>query len=67
MPVPRRAELNKRRMRQEKLAKLRKRYHAAKSEADKAKILQKVFKLAPWLSTEQFLLTSTSSGKQAEK
>ena len=41
--------------RKRKLAKLRQEYLAAKSQEKKEKILEKVSKIAPWLSKEEFL------------
>ncbi len=60
MPVERKKEVRKRRVRRAKLAKLRKRYQAAKTEEEKSKILQKVSQVAPGLTLEQFL----SGGKR---
>jgi hypothetical protein len=63
MSLIRRVELNRRRIRREKLAKLRDRYQKAKTEAEKASIREKVSKIAPWLSMDQFLLTATTENK----
>jgi len=41
--------------REEKLKKLRKKYQAVKEKRGKEKILEKVKKIAPWLSEEEFL------------
>ena len=41
--------------RQAKLTKLRKAYTNAKDSGKKEQILEKVFKLTPWLSKEEFL------------
>lgn len=53
----RRWEIRRRRNRRKKLAKLRLRYAAARSNAEKEKILSKVFRVAPTVSREQFLAT----------
>ncbi len=53
----REAEIRRRRKRKEKLEKLRKKYQEAKAEEEKRKILEKVSKIAPWLSQEEFLAT----------
>ena len=47
--------LHQRRKRKEKYRRLRKAYLEAKSEAEKERILQKVKRIAPWLSREEFL------------
>ncbi len=47
MPVQREKELRRRRARRKKVAKLRRRYAAAKSEAERAAILEKLAKTAP--------------------
>jgi len=49
-----------RKKRKRKLAKLRQEYSTAKSQEKKEKILEKVSKIAPSLSQEEFL-TPTSS------
>jgi hypothetical protein len=41
--------------RRAKLARLRKKYQAAVMDSDKERILEKVFKIAPYLSKEEFL------------
>ena len=51
----RRNELHRRRARREHLKKLRERYARAKTTAEREKILQKVARVAPCVSTEQFL------------
>ncbi len=52
---PRVTELNRRRKRREKYKKLRQKYISTKTQSEKEKILQKVNKIAPWLSPEEFL------------
>lgn len=47
MPVIRRTELHRRRVRQAKLAKLRRRYRETKGHEEKAKILAKAARVAP--------------------
>ncbi len=51
----RQREIRQRRNRKEKLKKLREKYLSAKTPEEKAKILEKVAKIAPWLSEEEFL------------
>jgi hypothetical protein len=51
----RRNEIHARRGRRRHLQKLRERYAKAKTNADKDKILEKVSRVAPGLSSEQFL------------
>lgn len=53
--VIRHKELRQRRARKEKLAKLRDRYASAKSEGERAAILDKMHRVAPWLSQDEFL------------
>lgn len=48
-------EIRRRRTRKEKIAKLRRRYAATKAEADHKKILEKMRRVAPTLSAEEFL------------
>jgi hypothetical protein len=56
MPRPiRRNELHRRRVRRQRLKKLRERYARAKTNAEKEQILQKVSRVAPCVSTEEFL------------
>jgi hypothetical protein len=59
--------IQRKRRRKEKLRKLRKKYKLAKTEQEKKKILEKVKKIAPWLSEEEFLPSSESSNSFAEK
>ncbi|MFQ5540360.1 MAG: DUF6800 family protein [Candidatus Binatia bacterium] len=47
MPLPRKSELRRRRVRRKKLAKLRRLYREAKTQEQKAKVLAKVSKVAP--------------------
>jgi hypothetical protein len=51
----RKTEIHRRRKRREKLRKLRSRYSLAKTNQEKEKILEKVKRIAPWLSEEEFL------------
>lgn len=48
-------EIRKRKKRREKLAKLRDGYSLAKTKGAKEKILEKLKKIAPHLSEEEFL------------
>jgi hypothetical protein len=56
----RRSELRRRRARQEKVTLLRKRYAAASSESDRNRILDKVKKVAPTLTPDEFTQTATA-------
>lgn len=47
--------IQRKKRRREKLKKLRARYFQAKTEKEKNLILEKVKKIAPWLSEEEFL------------
>ncbi len=49
------SEMNRRSQRHAKLAKLRVRFTAAKNDDEKNVILDKVGRIAPWLSHEEFL------------
>jgi len=51
----RKTEIHRRQKRAEKLYKLRLKFKEAKSEEEKKKILEKVFKIAPHLSQKEFL------------
>ncbi len=50
--------IHRRRVRKRKLRYLRKKYSLAKSNQEKEKLLEKVRKIAPWLSQEEFLKKS---------
>ncbi len=47
--------IRRRRARKEKIAKLRQRYAASTSDAERTRILEKLKKLSPLMSREQFL------------
>jgi hypothetical protein len=51
----RRNELHARRVRRHRLKQLRERFAKAKTSAEKEKILEKVQRVAPTLSSEQFI------------
>ena len=51
----RKTEIHQRRVRKEKLKKLRAKFTLAKTSQEKEKILEKVKRIAPWLSEEEFL------------
>lgn len=51
---------------QSKLAKLRRKYAEAKYSQEKEKILEKVFRLTPWLSKNEFL-TPLDKGKTKDQ
>jgi len=55
MKKHRQDQLVKHRKRKEKLRKLRAKYSLAGSDEEKKKIMEKVRKIAPWLSPEEFL------------
>jgi hypothetical protein len=50
MPIQRGKELRRRRTRRKKVARLRQRYAAARSEVERAAILEKLSKVAPGLT-----------------
>lgn len=54
-PKRRSMKIKQAQKRAKKLAKLRQLYLRAKTEQEKEKVLEKVFKIAPWLSREEFL------------
>ena len=54
-PKRRRFQIRQRQKRREKLRKLREKYTKARSEKERETVLEKVFKIAPWLSKEEFL------------
>ncbi len=51
----RKIEIHRRRVRREKLKKLREKYKSAQTEEEKKKIIEKMKKITPWLSEEEFL------------
>jgi len=55
LPKRRKFKIKKRQKRRKKLAKLRELYSKTKSKKEKQKILEKVVKIAPYLSEEVFL------------
>lgn len=59
----RRSELRRRHARKEKVVLLRKRYSAATSESDRNRILEKLKKVAPTLSADQFTQSATAGRK----
>jgi hypothetical protein len=50
----RRTEIDRRRARSEKIMKLRRRYATTKTEGERRAILDKVYKLSPTMTVEQF-------------
>jgi len=62
-PKRRSFEIKKKQKRRKKLAKLRKKYSQAKTEVEKQKILEKVNRLAPYLSKEEFLKPLKAKGE----
>lgn len=59
--LPRYTRIKRRRVRHEKLQRLRKGYYATKDKREREKILKKAGKIAPWLSPKQFLSVRTKS------
>ena len=59
----RKTELHRRRKRKEKLGKLRKKFLLAKTSQEKEQILEKVRRIAPWLSKEEFLKPLEKEGR----
>lgn len=57
--------IRKRRTRKEKITLLRKRYAAAKSEAERHAIVQKARKVAPQMTSEQFLGPTQQTEKKS--
>ncbi len=57
----RRSELRRRRARKEKVTLLRKRYGAASAESDRNRILEKVKKVAPTITPDQFTKAAKAS------
>ena len=56
--------IRKRRTRKLKINLLRRRYHAARNEADRAAIIKKVQQVSPQMTMEQFLQTAKENGKK---
>jgi hypothetical protein len=61
----RKGEMHRRRVRRRKLAELRQRYAAAKTEEERAALLAKLARVAPTLSPQQFLATVRTPSKSA--
>lgn len=59
----RRSELRRRRARKEKVSLLRKRYGATNLESDRNRILEKIKKVAPTITPDQF--TKAPAGSKA--
>ncbi len=51
----RKTEIHRRRVRQERLKRLRTKFALAKTNQEKEKILEKVKRIAPWLSEGEFI------------
>ncbi len=62
----RKAEIRRRRARKDKIAWLRKRYAAASSEGDRNRILEKLRRLSPTFSIEEFV-KPIQAGKAAAR
>jgi len=54
-PKRRSLKIKQAQKRAKKLARLRQLYAKAKTEQEKEKVLERLFKIAPWLSKEEFL------------
>ena len=54
-PTKRSLQIRIRRKRKQKLKKLRQKYAEAQTISEKERILEKVKRIAPWLSREEFL------------
>ncbi len=59
------SEIRRRRVRRRKLAQLRGRYAAAKTDAERSQVMAKVRRVAPTVTPERFLATPKVSGKTA--
>lgn len=55
MPVLRQTEIHQRRVRRNKLAKLRKKYAETKSTSEREMILAKASRIAPWFTSDAFV------------
>ena len=62
----RKSEIRRRRARKEKIALLRKRYAAASSEGDRNRIVEKLRRLSPTFSVEEFV-KPIQAGKAAAR
>ncbi|MBN1263688.1 MAG: hypothetical protein JW991_05020 [Candidatus Pacebacteria bacterium] len=62
-PTKRKMQIRKRRQRWSKLSGLRQKYQAAKTSFEKEKILEKVPRLSPGLTQEEFLKPLSFSKK----
>ena len=51
----RKSEINRRRTRRQRLVKLRRRYASAKNENERSQVLEKLTRVSPAVSREQFL------------
>jgi hypothetical protein len=58
--------IRRRRHRREKLRKLRQRYLAASTAEEREKILEKVFRVAPTVTREQFLASLPQAQTQTQ-
>lgn len=61
----RNSEIRRRRARKAKIALLRKRYAAAASEADRARVVEKLRRLSPTFSMEEFTKPITAQKSAA--
>jgi hypothetical protein len=53
-------EIDRRRQRQAKLARLRERYTSAKNESERKEVFALVTRRVPWLTPEEFVTPSTA-------
>ena len=59
----RRPEIRRRRTRKDKINTLRRRYAAAKSDADRSQIFARVRRLSPTITVEEFTAPLQASGR----
>jgi hypothetical protein len=63
-PTKRKMAIAQKRKKQKKLKKLRQKYLAAKTSEEKSSLLEKVYRLAPWLTKKKFLAPIKESQKK---
>jgi hypothetical protein len=51
----RKSEIQRRQTRRRRLADLRKRYTAARTEGERKRVIDKLKRVSPWLTVEEFL------------
>jgi hypothetical protein len=65
--VPRRRELDRRRTRRAKLAKLRRRYAGTESQEGRTRLIEKIVRVAPGLALEGWLGGHRSAGRRGAR